>query len=85
MQSNRHGGGDHPIVLEMLPLSSIKGNPHNARELSPKQLRKLARSLEKFGFITPVVVDENNELLCGHARVLAAQELNYRARWVLIK
>jgi ParB-like chromosome segregation protein Spo0J len=46
--------GDHPISLEMLPLSSIKGNPNNAREHNQKQLAKLARSIEKFGFITPI-------------------------------
>jgi DNA modification methylase len=71
--------GDHPISLEMLPLSSIKGNPNNAREHNRKQLAKLARSIQKFGFITPIVVDETDELLCGHARVLAARQLKIQA------
>ena len=71
--------GDHPISLEMLPLSSIKGNPNNAREHNRKQLANLARSIEKFGFITPIVVDETGELLCGHARVLAARQLKIQA------
>jgi hypothetical protein len=34
------------IIWEMLPLASIKLKPNNARA-------KLARSIEKFGFITP--------------------------------
>jgi ParB-like chromosome segregation protein Spo0J len=71
--------GEQPITFEWLPLSSIKGNPNNAREHDRKQLAKLARSIQNFGFITPVVVDETGELLCGHARVSAARELNIQA------
>ena len=67
--------GDHPISLEMLRLSNIKENPNNAREHDRKQLAKIARSIKKHGFITPIVVDETGELLCGHARVLAARQL----------
>src|SRR5712692_3602540 len=67
--------GEHPISFEMLPLSSIKINLNNAREHSRKQLTKLARSIKKYGFITPAVVDEAGELLCGHARVSAAAQL----------
>src|SRR5258705_11069653 len=65
--------------LEMLPLSSIKGNPNNAREHNRKQLANLARSIQKFGFITPIVVDETGELSCGHSRVLAARQLKIQA------
>jgi DNA modification methylase len=73
--SARQVRGDQPLSFERLQLSSIKFNPNNAREHSRKQLAKLARSIEKFGPITPIVVDENGELLCGHARVLAARQL----------
>jgi DNA modification methylase len=71
--------GGHSLAFEMLPLSGIKENPNNAREHDRKQLAKLARSIQKFGFNIPVVVDENGELLCGHARVCAARSLGYRA------
>jgi DNA modification methylase len=63
----------------MLPVSSIRENPNNAREHDRKQLTKLARSIRKFGFITPVVVDETDELLCGHARFWAAKQLGIQA------
>jgi DNA modification methylase len=71
----RQGRGDHPISFEMLLLSSIKENPDNAREHDRKQLARLARSIQKFGFITPAVVDESCILLAGHARVLAARQI----------
>src|SRR5262245_49872701 len=63
------------ISFEILPLSGIKNNPHNSREHDRKQLAKLRRSIEKFGFLVPVIVDESGELLCGHARVTAARQL----------
>jgi hypothetical protein len=68
MQSlpSRKFRGDHPIRVEMLPLSSIKENPNNAREHNRNQLTKLKRSIEKFGFNVPILVDEEGELLCGH-------------------
>jgi DNA modification methylase len=73
----------HPLVkttrYPLKPLSTIKGNPNNAREHNPKQLAKLARSIQKFGFITPIVVDETGALLCGHARLLAARQLKIQA------
>jgi len=40
------------VSFEMLPPASIKLNPNNAREHNRKQLARLARSIERFGFIT---------------------------------
>ena len=54
--SARQSRCGEPVPFETLPLSSIRDNPNNAREHSRKQLATLARSIRKFGFITPVVV-----------------------------
>ena len=77
--SARQARCGEPMSFETLPLSSIRDNPNNAREHSRKQLATLARSIRKFGFITPVVVDETGELLCGHARVSAARQLEIQS------
>jgi ParB-like chromosome segregation protein Spo0J len=65
------------LLFEILPLASIKPNPHNARDHSPEQIDKLKRSLERFGFVTPPIIDDSNQLLCGHARLEAARQLRY--------
>ncbi len=62
-------GGAHTVSFEILALSKIKENPNNARKHSRKQLAALKGSVAKFGPITPVVVDEHGQLLCGHARI----------------
>lgn len=68
--------GDHPSVsFEMLPIAKIRANPRNARRHSSKQRAALLRSVSKFGFLVPAVVDEKNLLLSGHARVEAAKKL----------
>ena len=62
------------LVIEPLPISQIVKNKNNARGHSQKQIAKLAQSIRKFGFLTPVIIDGSNQLLCGHARVEAAQQ-----------
>jgi hypothetical protein len=47
--------------------------PANAH--AKKQIAKIARSIRQFGFTIPIVVDENNVILAGHGRWLAAQHL----------
>ena len=63
------------LVVEYWPTDSVKPNARNARAHSPEQLQQLAGVIKTVGFINPVVVDENNKLLAGHGRVLAADLL----------
>jgi ParB-like chromosome segregation protein Spo0J len=65
------------LSFVIIPLASIRPNPHNARDHSPKQIAKLMRSIQRFGFLTPLVIDDSNQLLCGHARLEAAKQLGY--------
>ena len=63
------------LDIEYVPISALKKNPRNARSHSPEQIAKLRASISNFGFLVPVVVDEQSMLLCGHARVTAAEKL----------
>jgi DNA modification methylase len=42
---------------------------------SQKQLRQIARSIERFGFTNPVLVGDDGEIIAGHGRVAAARLL----------
>ena len=46
---------------------------NNARTHSPEQITKLRSSLREFGFINPVIVDKDLNIIAGHGRVLAAK------------
>jgi DNA modification methylase len=61
--------------LEEIPLAQLKPKARNARTHSRKQVRMLARSIERFGFLVPVLIDESNTILAGHGRVEAAKLL----------
>lgn len=50
----------------------------NARTHSPEQVAQIAASIKEFGFLSPVVVSEDNTILCGHGRVAAAQKLGLK-------
>jgi DNA modification methylase len=47
----------------------------NSRTHSDQQVAQLAASIREFGFTNPVLVDEQNNLIAGHGRLLAARKL----------
>jgi DNA modification methylase len=47
----------------------------NARTHTSKQINRIAASIKEFGFITPVLVDESDRIIAGHARVETAKRL----------
>lgn len=46
---------------------------NNARTHSEEQILKLRSSLREFGFINPVIIDKNYNIIAGHGRVQAAK------------
>jgi ParB-like chromosome segregation protein Spo0J len=51
----------------------MRPNPKNARTHSRKQIRQIAASIRKFGFLNALIVDEANMILAGHGRLEAAR------------
>jgi hypothetical protein len=41
----------------------------------PAQIRKICRSLRAFGFVYPILADDNDRVIGGWALILAAREL----------
>ncbi|MCZ6860906.1 MAG: site-specific DNA-methyltransferase [Alphaproteobacteria bacterium] len=58
-----------------VPIDQLQPFPDHARCHPAAQIRTLARSIETFGFNTPIVIDDRNHILAGHARVEAARRL----------
>jgi DNA modification methylase len=54
-------------------MSRLRANPKNARTHSKKQIRQIAASLRKFGFLNPIIADDNDMVLAGHGRLEAAR------------
>lgn len=63
--------------IEWLPISSLKRYENNSKKHPEKQLRLIEKSIEEFGFISPCLIDEENNIIAGHGRTEAAQALGY--------
>lgn len=61
--------------IEHLAPTALHANARNARAHSRRQVRQLARSIERFGFNNPILVDDALTILAGHGRVEAAKLL----------
>ena len=61
--------------IEYLAIKDLTPYEKNARTHSEEQVEKLKNSLEEFGFINPVIIDENNMILVGHGRIMGAKKL----------
>ena len=59
--------------VEILAISDLKPYENNARTHDENQIEKLANSIKEFGFINPVIIDENNMILVGHGRIEGAK------------
>lgn len=59
-------------VEELIPYA------RNARTHSSAQITQIAASIKEFGFLAPIVIAEDNTILCGHGRFYAAQKLGLK-------
>lgn len=60
--------------LEKVNIDKLVPYARNARTHSKEQILQLRASLREFGFVNPVIVDKDLNIIAGHGRVLAAKE-----------
>ena len=51
---------------------------NNAKIHSEEQIKKIAASIKEFGFLSPVLIDNNYNIIAGHGRVMAAKKADIR-------
>ena len=66
--------GKTTTEMQLIPLGKLVPYVNNARTHSPEQLTKLRSSLREFGFINPVIIDREFNVIAGHGRIMAAKE-----------
>jgi ParB-like chromosome segregation protein Spo0J len=67
----------HSMEVELMPIGSLKPYPGNARTHSRAQVKQIAKSIQRFGFTSPVLTSDGNEIIAGHGRVEAAKLLGH--------
>ncbi len=59
--------------MQLVPTEKLIPYINNARTHSAEQINKLRSSLREFGFIDPVIIDRNYNVIAGHGRIEAAK------------
>src|SRR5580693_8609672 len=65
------------LEITYLQTTSLKPDPRNPRVHSEKQVRQIAQSIESFGFNVPLLIDDEQKVIAGHGRLLAARRLGW--------
>ncbi len=73
-------GGKDPSLwaawtVERRPLKQLVPYARNARTHSPEQVAQIALSMKEWGWTMPVLIDEDDGIIAGHGRIMAADTL----------
>src|SRR5699024_863624 len=76
-------GGEIMNITNM-KISELKEYENNPRLINDEAIERVAASIKEFGFKVPIIVDEDNVIVAGHTRKLAARSLGMEEVPVLI-
>ena len=62
------------MEIKLVNIEKLKPYANNARD-NGKAVDKVADSIKEFGFKNPILIDNENEIIAGHTRLLAAKKL----------
>ena len=71
---------EHKTITEfqLVDINRLVPYINNARTHSPEQINKLRASLREFGFVNPIIVDRDYNVLAGHGRLIGAKAEGYK-------
>src|SRR5579863_5133171 len=63
------------IQIELWSIERLIPRANNPRTHSREQVARIAASIREFGFTNPILVGTDDDIIAGHARLLAAEKL----------
>lgn len=66
------------MQIEQINIENLLPYARNSRTHSDEQTAQIAASIKEFGFTNPVLIDNDNQIIAGHGRVLAARKLKMK-------
>ena len=66
------------LSIETIKINDLVQYQNNAKKHPQKQIDKIKKSIEEFGFNDPIAIDENNMIIEGHGRYEALKQLGYK-------
>ena len=64
--------------MQLISVDKLIPYVNNARTHSPEQINKIRSSLREFGFVNPLIIDRDNNVIAGHGRLEAAKAEGYK-------
>ena len=65
------------MIVKNFPINAVRPYARNPRK-NDEAVRGVAASIREFGFLVPLVIDRNHEIVAGHTRYKAAQSLGIK-------
>ena len=63
------------MQIDMVATERLLPYARNARTHSPEQVSQIAASIAEFGFTNPILIGDDDVIVAGHGRLLAAKAL----------
>lgn len=68
---------ENKLHIETIKINDLVPYQNNAKKHPQKQIDKIKKSIEEFGFNDPIAIDEKNMIIEGHGRYEALKQLGY--------
>lgn len=66
------------LNIKIVNIDELIPYENNPKEHPEEQIDRIADSIESYGFIQPIVIDKDNEIIIGHGRVKASKKLGFK-------
>ena len=66
------------MKIDYLDIKQIKPYERNAKKHDKKQINNVAESIKQFGFVQPIVIDNDYNIIIGHCRFEASKKLKMK-------
>lgn len=66
------------MQIEQIEIEKLLPYARNSRTHSDEQTAQIAASIKEFGFTNPVLIDNENQIIAGHGRLMAARKLQLK-------
>lgn len=73
------------MEIKQINIDKLIQYEKNTKKHPEEQIEKIAKSIKEFGFNVPVIIDKENIIIAGHARLISAKKLGLKEIPVIVK
>ena len=66
------------LSITYMGVDFLRPSPHNPRKHTEKHIAEVVKSIKYYGFLVPILLDEEGYILAGHCRLIAAKKIGMK-------